>query len=59
MHLDGALDRLADVDSEEMLRGVEGAAVAAYFTAFDRMIRPPFVFERRSKHRPTTPPTHS
>jgi CRISPR-associated protein Cas1 len=50
LHLDGALDRLADVDSEEMLRGVEGAAAAAYFTAFDRMIRPPFVFERRSKH---------
>jgi len=39
MHLDGALDRLPEVDSEEMLCGVEGAAAAAYFTAFDRMVR--------------------
>lgn len=48
--LDVALDRLPDVDSEQTLRGVEGAAAAAYFAAFDRMVRPPFSFERRSRH---------
>jgi CRISP-associated protein Cas1 len=42
-----ALDQAVD---EQVLRGVEGAAAAAYFEAFDRMVRPPFVFERRSKH---------
>lgn len=32
------------------LLGIEGAAAAKYFLAFDRMVRPPFRFERRSKH---------
>jgi CRISPR-associated protein Cas1 len=41
------LDRAADI---EAVRGIEGAAAAAYFTAFDGMVRAPFVFERRSKH---------
>lgn len=48
--LEAALDRLATVETEDVLRGVEGAAAAAYFTAFDHMVRPPFAFERRSKH---------
>ena len=41
------LDRAEDI---EVVRGIEGAAAAAYFGAFDGMVRPPFVFERRSKH---------
>ena len=32
------------------LRGVEGAAAAAYFRAFDTMVRRPFVFNKRSQH---------
>lgn len=48
--LGAALVELDEAASEEALRGVEGAAAAAYFVAFDRMVRPPFVFERRSKH---------
>ncbi|MBK9265639.1 MAG: CRISPR-associated endonuclease Cas1 [Polyangiaceae bacterium] len=34
----------------DALRGVEGAAAARYFQAFDVMVQPPFRFERRSKH---------
>lgn len=41
------LDAAADCDA---LRGHEGAAAARYFQAFDAMVRPPFRFERRSKH---------
>lgn len=54
--LDLALDRLEEVDGDDALRGVEGAAAAAYFAAFDRMVRPPFRFERRSKHPAHNPP---
>jgi CRISPR-associated protein Cas1 len=50
----GQLSRsLVQVDAApdgQVLLGVEGAGAAAYFRAFDRMVRPPFRFERRSKH---------
>jgi CRISPR-associated protein Cas1 len=41
------LERAAELN---VMRGAEGAAAAAYFRAFDRMVRQPFVFERRSQH---------
>lgn len=44
------LRRAGEVDEMDALRGVEGAAAAAYFRAFDAMVRPPFRFERRSQH---------
>lgn len=45
-----AATQAASVDSVDVLRGVEGAAAASYFTGFDAMVRAPFRFERRSKH---------
>jgi CRISPR-associated protein Cas1 len=45
-----ALLRADEVEALDALRGVEGAAAAAYFKAFAAMIRPPFEFERRSQH---------
>lgn len=48
--LSRALERAAEVEEMDVLRGVEGAAAAAYFRAFHVMVRPPFVFERRSQH---------
>ncbi len=42
-----SLDAVTDCDA---LRGIEGAAAARYFQAFDVMVLPPFRFERRSKH---------
>lgn len=48
--LDAALRQLGSAEDDQTLRGLEGAAAAAYFQGFDRMVRTPFVFERRSKH---------
>lgn len=48
--LSRALLRAEEVESLDELRGIEGAAAAAYFKAFAAMVRPPFVFERRSQH---------
>lgn len=48
--LDDAVLRVEQEDDIEALRGVEGAAAAEYFRAFDSMVRAPFRFERRSKH---------
>ena len=41
--------RLDPVPDPETLRGFEGAAAAAYFRVFGRMVRGPFVFEGRSR----------
>lgn len=46
----GGLRRLKEAESLATVRGIEGAAAAAYFRAFNHMIRPPFKFEYRSKH---------
>ncbi len=48
--LDLTLTRLCATQGIDELRGVEGAAAATYFRAFDTMVRAPFSFERRSKH---------
>lgn len=48
--LSQALRRAGEVGEMDVLRGVEGAAAAAYFRAFGVMVRPPFRFERRSQH---------
>jgi CRISPR-associated protein Cas1 len=43
---------LADLDGvpdQDTLRGFEGAAAAAYFEAFDGMVKPPFRFGHRSR----------
>ncbi|MEX1368625.1 MAG: CRISPR-associated endonuclease Cas1 [Nannocystaceae bacterium] len=48
--LAAAAPRVDAVEGLDELRGVEGAAAAAYFKAFGAMVRPPFVFETRSKH---------
>lgn len=48
--LDAAIDSLEGVGDCDALRGIEGAAAARYFQAFDSMVQPPFRFERRSKH---------
>lgn len=45
-----AQDTLEEVGDLDRLRGIEGAAAARYFQAFDVMVQPPFRFERRSKH---------
>lgn len=42
--------RAERAEAIDVLRGVEGGAAAAYFRAFDAMVRPPFRFERRSQH---------
>ncbi len=48
--LRAAQETLAEAQDLDRLRGIEGAAAARYFQAFDRMVQPPFRFERRSKH---------
>lgn len=48
--IEGALGQLAAAANDATLRGLEGAAAAAYFSAFNHMVRPPFLFERRSQH---------
>lgn len=48
--LDDAPARVAAAKRIDELRGVEGAAAAAYFKAFGTMVRLPFVFGWRSKH---------
>lgn len=49
-HLSRALVEVDAAESAQALLGIEGAAAAHYFRAFDRMVRPPFSFQRRSKH---------
>ena len=41
--------RLRTIPTTETLRGLEGAAAAAYFRAFGKMVRGPFNFEGRSR----------
>lgn len=41
-----ALEQVQDL---EQLRGLEGSAAAAWFQALGHMVRPPFVFQRRSR----------
>ncbi|MCK6549651.1 CRISPR-associated endonuclease Cas1 [Myxococcota bacterium] len=48
--LGAAQDAVGRCDGIAELRGIEGSAAAAYFTAFEVMVRPPFTFERRSQH---------
>jgi CRISPR-associated protein Cas1 len=48
--LSRALVQVDTVPDGDALLGVEGAAAAQYFRSFDRMVRAPFRFERRSKH---------
>lgn len=48
--LERALGDLPRAESLDGLRGIEGIAAAHYFEAFHHMVRPPFRFERRSKH---------
>ncbi|NUN13972.1 MAG: CRISPR-associated endonuclease Cas1 [Myxococcales bacterium] len=43
----GCLDSAANSTT---LMGLEGAAASAWFEAFHIMVKPPFLFERRSKH---------
>ncbi len=47
--LDGAADR-------EQLMGIEGAAARRSFTAWGRLLGPPWVFTRRTRRPPTDPP---
>lgn len=49
-HLGNSLAEIDSASDGNVLRGVEGAAAARYFQAFDCMVRAPFRFERRSKH---------
>lgn len=48
--LEDARERVTEQVDLDAIRGVEGNAAADYFGAFDSMVRPPFRFERRSKH---------
>lgn len=45
-----AVRKVQDAPDLERVRGHEGDAAAAWFEAFGRMVKAPFVFERRSKH---------
>lgn len=48
--LERAMRDLPGAETLEAVRGIEGNAAAEYFEAFGCMVRPPFRFERRSKH---------
>lgn len=50
MRLDGAVPRCAEAADLDSLRGIEGAAAAAWFEGFATMVKPPFAFTRRSRH---------
>lgn len=56
--LDGALQRLNEdsgTTSLETLRGIEGAAAAAYFKAFTALFPPALAFTARKRRPPTDP----
>lgn len=54
-----ALEHLArqvpNAEDEEVLRGLEGSAAAAYFGVFGEMLSPPWVFPGRVRRPPTDP----
>lgn len=56
--LDAALDAVSKAPDLDVLRGVEGAAAAAYFEAFAHMVRAPFCFDKRSR-RPARDPVNA
>jgi CRISPR-associated protein Cas1 len=52
---DQLLARAAESTSLETLRGLEGAATAAYFQLFGRMLNPPWQFQTRTRRPPLDP----
>lgn len=48
--LGAALGRVEEAANADSLRGIEGAAAADYFGAWDNLVRAPFRFERRTRH---------
>lgn len=53
--IEHALDRLRSVESVDSLRGIEGAAAAAYFKAFGELFPPSVQFEGRNRRPPRDP----
>lgn len=50
-----AQDRADTCNDIEQMRGIEGAAAAAFFTGFGRCLRGPFSFTQRVRRPPTDP----
>lgn len=53
--LDGALERIPRTTAANSLSGVEGAATAAYFGAWKRLVKGDWKFERRMRRPPPDP----
>ena len=53
--LQAALDRVPRTTTLNSLSGVEGAATAAYFGAWKRLLRPEWKFEKRQRRPPPDP----
>src|SRR3989338_8187999 len=53
--IEASLKRLDAAESLEEIRGFEGAAARGYFSAFGRLIKKEFKFEKRTKRPPKDP----
>jgi CRISPR-associated protein Cas1 len=53
--IDRLRKRLDEMQTDDELRGLEGAASAAYFGVFDRLLTPPWSFPGRVRRPPTDP----
>lgn len=53
--IENFMNRLTTAATLEELRGLEGAATAAYFKLFGRMLKPPWQFKTRTRRPPQDP----
>lgn len=53
--IEASLKRLDSAESLEDIRGFEGAAAKGYFSAFGRLVKKEFKFEKRTKRPPKDP----